>query len=329
MNRLRWSLLQLLSMICLWLSGGQLIATDSNEDVQKEIVAGDEAKSRWEYREAIDHYSRALEKDPLNSYALAMRGFMYARLGDLDRAIIDTSRAVQLDPNNARAFVARGIAYAHRDELEKAIADLSEAIRLDPENSGIVGQRADFYRRKFEFDKAMADYDRAVELDPNAPVNFCSRGDLHAVLGHYDAAAADYVKAQELDPQYSAPYISYAWMLATCYDPKIRNPEKAVEFAKIGYDLNPKREDAWPAYAAALAAAGKFEEAAEWQQKFADSKVLSEQARVDAQSRVALYKSHQPLVQPAPPAEDAPKTPVKPSASPTADPHNDGETADE
>jgi len=297
--------LPLLGM-CIGLVGSGIHAADtaSNEEVQKEIAAAEEAQLRWDYREAIEHYSRALEKEPLNTYALASRGFMYARMGNLERAIMDTTRAVQLDPKNARAYVARGIAYSHRDEIDKAISDLSEAVKLDPDDWRNVSQRGDLYVRKREPEKAMADYDLAIELEPSVAVNFCCRGDLHAALGEYDAAAADYVRAQELDPSYSAPYISYAWMLATCYDPKIRNSEKAIEYAKIGFDLNPKREDAWPAYAAALAAAGRFDEAAKWQQKFAESKVLSEQARVEAQSRVALYKSHQPLVQPAPAAMD-------------------------
>jgi tetratricopeptide (TPR) repeat protein len=282
-------------------------------EVQADIVAADEAVARWDYKEAIQCYSRAFEKDPFNAYAFAGRGFMYSRIGDLERAISDTTRAVQLDPKNSRAYVARGIAYAHRDELDKAIADLSAAVSLVPDDWRAVSQRGDFYVRKGESDKAIADYDRAVELDPTVAVNFCCRGDLHAALGDYDAAAADYLRAQKLDPQYPAPYISYGWMLATCHEENVRNPTKAIEYAKIGLDLNPDREDAWPAYAAALAAAGKFDEAAEWQQKFADAKVLSEQARVEAQSRVALYKSHQPLVQPKPtltPKQAAAATPA-------------------
>src|SRR5205823_2810407 len=113
-------------------------------------------------------------------------------------------------------------------------------------------------------------------------------------------AASDYLRAQELDPKYSAPYISYAWLLATCADAQIRDAAKALQYAKIGLDLNPKREDGWIVYAAALAAAGRFDEAVEWQQRYASSKVLSETARIQAQSVLALYKLHTPPIQPPP-----------------------------
>jgi hypothetical protein len=97
-------------------------------------------------------------------------------------------------------------------------------------------------------------------------------------------------------------------MLATCYDAKIRNPAKAIEYAKIGLDLNPNREDAWGVYGIALAAGGRFDEAIEWEQRVADSKGMTESERTQAQFLVGLFKSHQPLVQPYP-GESSP-TPI-------------------
>ena len=160
----------------------------------------------------------------------------------------------------------------------------------------------------------MADYGRAIELDPEAAVNFCSRGDFRVSIGDYSGAASDYLRAQELDPGYSAPYISYAWLLATCADAQIRDSAKALQYAKIGLDLNPKREDAWAAYAAALAAAGRFDEAVEWQQRYATSKVLSELGRIQAQSVLALYKLRTPPIQAPPPVKK-----LIPAAQPPAD----------
>ena len=287
-------------LICLVASLIAPLSGATDEDVQKDIDAGDEALHRWDYADAISYFSHALEKDPLNVYAYAARGFMYARSGDLDRAMADTSRAIQLDPKCARAYCARAIVFDRRDEFDKAIADFSDAIRLEPDNSMNVGMRADLYARQGDFKKAMVEYDRAVELDPKAAVNFCSRGDLRAELGDYTGAVSDYQTSQQLDSRYAASYISCAWLLATCPDAQLRDGALAVEYAKIGLDLNPKREDGWKSYAAALAAVGKFEEAAKWQQRFADFRGLSEIARVQAQGMVALYKSHQPYIAPYP-----------------------------
>jgi predicted Zn-dependent protease len=74
-----------------------------------------------------------------------------------------------------------------------------------------------------------------------------------------------------------------------------------LEYAKTALALNPKREDTWGAYAAALAAVGRFDEAVECQQRYAASKVLNERYWVEAESMVSLYKSHQPYIAPYPP----------------------------
>ena len=286
----------------------------TEKEVLKEVAAGEKAQQRWDYAEAIKHFSKALEKNPRDVLTLAYRGWMYCRTGELDRALTDTTLAIQLDPKCAPAYWARATAHNHRDELDKAIADLSAAIRLDPNASDYFSTRGDIYLRHGDAEKAMGDYNRAIELDSEKPVTFCERGDLRASLGDHSGAASDYLRAQKLDPKYSAPYISYAWLLATCPYDQVRDPAKALDYAKIGLDLNPKREEAWATYAAALAAVGRFDEAVEWQQRYATSKVLSEKARLQEAARLALYKSHQALVQSALPV----KNPT-PAAQPSAD----------
>jgi tetratricopeptide (TPR) repeat protein len=292
-----------------------LLPNGTEKEVLKEFSAGEKAQQRWDYADAIKHFSRALEKDPLNVLTLAYRGFMYARTGELDRALTDTTLAIKLDPKCGPAYWARAIVYRHRDELDKAIADLSESIRLESgRSSDDFAIRGDIYFQKGDMEKAMADYNRAIALAPGIPSNFCARGGLRVFTGDYTGAVSDYLRAQELDPKYSATYVRYAWLLATCADAQIRDPAKAVQYAKIGLDLNPKNEDAWAAYGAALAAAGRFDEAAEWQQRYASSKVHSEVSRIQAESTLALYKSHHAPLQPPPPVKK-----LAPAAQPSAD----------
>jgi tetratricopeptide (TPR) repeat protein len=300
------------------LAGIETHLAAQESEAEQEIAAGGEDARNRNYTEAISHFSRALEKDPINVDAFAYRGFMYLALGEMQRAIDDSTRAVQLDPNCARGYMSRGLAFKHRDELDKAISDITEAIRLEPDNYYNVFMRADIYALRDEYEKALADYDRAVELNPDRAIVLCGRGDLFAMVGDFDSAKADCLKAMDLDPKLSDPYIVYATMLATSYDPKIRDPQKAIENAQTALKLNPKNEDAWDTYAAALASAGKFEEAVEWEQRFASSKVLRNQQRVDAESRLALYRSHQPLIRPAPTSPWSGR-----KAAPTATPADD------
>jgi tetratricopeptide (TPR) repeat protein len=273
--------------------------------------AGDEVMPLFDNQDTIDAFSSDLEQNPFDVLVRANRGLMYAATGELDRGLADATLAIELDPKCAPAYLARAFVLRHRDQLDKAIADLSEAIRLDAENSSdcpdtgqtyfpdrsdFFAMRGEIYSQQGNMEKAMADYNRAIELDPEKPRHFCERGDLRTFLGDYTGAASDYIRAQKLDSNYSPPYLSYAWLLATCDDPQILDPARAVEYAKIALDLDPEREDAWAAYAAALAAAHRFDEAVKWQQRYVNWKGLSQAHRMQEASRLALYASHVALV---------------------------------
>ena len=209
--------------------GNSLLADDR---VVRENVSGDAARTKWDYVEAIRCYSKALQKTHLIHMPYRLARSCTTRTGEFDKALFDSTRAIQLDPEYAPAYFARGIAFRRRDDLNKAISDLSEAIRLAPESGDYISMRGDLYAERGSLKKAMTDYDRAVELDPEVAVNFCCRGDLRARVGDYAGAAADYLQSQKIDPVLSAPYISYAWLLASCPDNKIQNPAAAVEYCQ-------------------------------------------------------------------------------------------------
>jgi serine/threonine-protein kinase len=75
----------------------------------------------------------------------------------------------------------------------------------------------------------------------------------------------------------------------------VRNGKKAVEHARTAAELsgwsNPGVLDT---YAAALAEAGEFGEAAKWQQKAIELPGFSVQAREDARLRLELYRAGKP-----------------------------------
>ena len=64
--------------------------------------------------------------------ALIARGALYARRGQIDRAIADDSRALLLDPGLADLFNARGELWLKKGDKPKAVQDFGAALRLDP-----------------------------------------------------------------------------------------------------------------------------------------------------------------------------------------------------
>ncbi len=88
----------------------------------------------------------------------------------------------------------------------------------------------------------------------------------------YDKASADYAKAVELNPK-GAALANTAWFLATCPDPRYRNGDRAVRYAKMVMeqadqeDSKIDKSNVFSTLAAAQAEAGDFDQAVKAQEE--------------------------------------------------------------
>jgi TPR repeat protein len=139
------------------------------------------------YQEAVAGYSKVLEQTPVLR-AYAMRGYSYAELGQLDKAIEDYSRVLEIDPDggccpNTRANRAR--AYLKTGKKELALADLLYAApRDDAWSARELAMIYAFGRHGFKRDYVVAKRwcERAAKQgDPMAM--YCLGGIHHAGLG--------------------------------------------------------------------------------------------------------------------------------------------------
>ncbi|HEV3011037.1 MAG TPA: DUF4034 domain-containing protein [Burkholderiales bacterium] len=140
-----------------------------------------------QYPQAIAGYSKVLEQAPVLR-AYAMRGYSYAELGQLDKAIEDYSRVLEIDPDGGccpgtRANRAR--AYLKIGKKELALADLLYAApRDDAWAARELAMIYAFGRHGFKRDYVVAKRwcERAAKQgDPMAM--YCLGGIHHAGLG--------------------------------------------------------------------------------------------------------------------------------------------------
>src|SRR5262249_61407508 len=93
-------------------------------------------------------------------------------------------------------------------------------------------------------DKAVADSSRAIELATNNPRQlvhaYWLRGIAHSRVDHFVQARADYQAALQRAPAHACVHNALAWLLATCPDAKLRDPDRAVELARKAVQLAPK-----------------------------------------------------------------------------------------
>ena len=144
-----------------------------------------------------------------------------------------------------------------------------------------------------KLDESLAHYDAAVRLAPKDAYTVARRAELLTDLGHYAEAAADYDQAIALDPQFASAYRGSAWLLATCPDETVSNPEQAVQRAELAVRLEQRPSaDSFDALAAAQASEGDFEAAQQTVRRAI--KLAPESHRADYLRRLALYQQSQP-----------------------------------
>ena len=113
-------------------------------------------------------------------------------------------------------------------------------------------------------EEALDCFSRAIQLDPEGADIVCSRADLLADMGHYRDALADYAQAIDLNPEFAHAYRNGAWLLATCPDPRFRDPNNAVLGAQRALDSGyGEHHVTLDTLAAAQASAGDFDSAIE------------------------------------------------------------------
>jgi tetratricopeptide (TPR) repeat protein len=219
-------------------------------------------RKRGELEIALGDFNEAIRLDPTSASAYNSRGVVWFEKDDYDKAIADYNEAIRLDPKHAAAYNNRSNAWHEKGDYDKAIADCNEAIRLDAKLAMAYNNRSYAWCKKGDYDKAIADGNEAIRLDPKYALAFINRGNAWIEIGDYDKAIADCNEAIRLDPKYATAYNNRAWYRATCPNAGFRDGAQAVRDATKACELTDwKDASCINTLSAALAEAGKFEEA--------------------------------------------------------------------
>ncbi|MEN0111514.1 MAG: tetratricopeptide repeat protein [Planctomycetota bacterium] len=252
---------------------------------------------RCRYVLAIDRSQEAIAyANQLAAWSLSKRGELHDEAGRDGEAEADFLDAIAADPECWRAEHRLGVQAARRGEFSEARRRFDRSLQIHPEHAKALGNRAAIELAEGDLPAALADYRQALEIDPDlasahlgcgrvchmteryaeglrhldaaevlAPGDAAvatARGDLLSDLGRYAQARDAYGRAIVLDPQASTAYRNLAWLLATCPQPEHRDGVAALANAERAEQLLGGADDlTLDTRAAALAAAGRFDEA--------------------------------------------------------------------
>jgi tetratricopeptide (TPR) repeat protein len=244
--------------------------------------------------DALADFSSAIELDPHLWRAIHNRGVLMAQSGQFDQAFDDFNRTTELNPQFAKAYSNRASLYVVAGQPEPALHDYMRACELDPTLE--VAQRGcgRTCHMLGRLDEANQHLNKALELAPNDAAALTSRGDLLTDVGDYANAAADYERALQLDGKSTDACRGSAWLLATCPDSSIRNPQVALRRAELAAKLERKPDPTtFDTLAAAEASAGDFAAATQTIRHAIELAPPSE--RSVYQDRLAMYRQSTPF----------------------------------
>ncbi len=187
----------------------------------------------------------------------------------LDQPISQYSTLLESDPDNADLLLQRATAWLQQERFEDASADLSRAIAIDPDNGEARLRLARVLRRTDRPQDAILQLEQALTTDlsmndrllahRNAAALLQAAGRDREALSHLDAALTLAPANVELKRR-------LARLLASSPDDTVRDGDRALTLAEelFGQDRSLSNAEI---LAMALAAVGRFEEAANWQRR--------------------------------------------------------------
>jgi tetratricopeptide (TPR) repeat protein len=225
-------------------------------------------RARKVYDLAVADFSEAIRLYPEYIYAYYNRGLTQADRKEYDLAIADFNEVIRFDPHDAVAYYNRGLAWSAKEQFDGAIRDFDRAIELDKKLSFVYRDRGTARAARKEYDQAIADYDQALRLSPKSARTYYQRGLARVEIKQFDKALADYDAAIGLDPGFDEAYLSRAWLLASCPNTRLRDPNKAVESATKACELtNWQEPHDLGGLAAVYAETGNVAAALKWHSK--------------------------------------------------------------
>jgi tetratricopeptide (TPR) repeat protein len=143
-------------------------------------------------------------KDPRAQLVIARTA---AKQAQWETVLAYTSSALEQNPTNTEALALKGQAMAARGEAEPGLEAFGQAIAASPKDWHLRVKRATLLEQQRKWNEAIVECDKAVELNPNALYALSLRAQCNLEDNKPEAALADCEKAIALDPQQAMPLL--------------------------------------------------------------------------------------------------------------------------
>lgn len=212
------------------------------EALSSELSEAEAARKLESIEKNLAEAQKAADEQPRNPKLRARLAGALENAGDYEAAGSEAERALLLDPGEPEAHLVLGRMLAGEPPTsEQAIPHLKMYLQKAPRTPENAKDLARAYRML---------------------------GDLYGRTGREPQAVNSYEEGLRAAPDEATILNNAAWLYATAQDASLRNPEKALAYARKAVDLTKgQRANVLDTLAEALYANGRFDEAIETEKK--------------------------------------------------------------
>lgn len=229
-----------------------------NQRGNVEFRSGDPARAAETFRQAV----AADPDDPEARHNLAAA---LVRLGRRDDAADELAELLRRRPDFYLGHFTLGTLRAQQGRDAEAVEHYRRALALYPDHRDSHFNLANALRRLGRWQEAEEHYRRAAELDPGSPQAHFGHALSLMQLGRWRQARQRLEEAHRALPGDAVLADALARLLASAPQPQVRDGERALALARELFAAAPSAVHA-ETLAMALAATGRFEEAARRQE---------------------------------------------------------------
>jgi clan AA aspartic protease (TIGR02281 family) len=166
---------------------------------------------------ALEYFSREINDNPKAALSFYYRANIYNYQDQNSFALKDINNSIKYFSSKDKILLSnahrlRGDIYHKIENEEKAFDDYARALKLTPENPEIYIDRAQIYFDLNQYSKAESDYRKALEIDESLVVPYAGLGRNYINQKNYVEAEKILNQLIKLSPEYSTGYKFRAWM---------------------------------------------------------------------------------------------------------------------
>jgi tetratricopeptide (TPR) repeat protein len=222
---------------------GSAAAYNSLGNALKADGKRDEASAAYRKAIALARHTRAHRN---------LGSILMEEKGKLEDALASIRTAIEVDPKDADAHNLLGLTLKRQNKPDEAADAYRKAIAIDPENALAHYNLGNLLYTQKKLDAAVDSYRTSITFDPKNIHAHQSMGNALRDLNKLDEAIACYRICLKLDPKSTRAHDGLGftlgkkgWQLANHPDPKLRDPKRAIEFAREAVAIAPHRALAW------------------------------------------------------------------------------------